>query len=118
MLVLMCRPGEADDLGELEWARGLPNGTWVDNNAQMLKYVLGSRTAYQRLLAACKNKEKTFATSWVVSWSDDDDCRSTGSTVVDDDWDDRDAKLGWSKIQAIDGTKCGSECGGCPRCDL
>ncbi|KIJ32171.1 hypothetical protein M422DRAFT_53042 [Sphaerobolus stellatus SS14] len=118
MLVLTCRSDEEDEIGEKEWVRGLPRDTWVENNAQMLRYILGSKGAYQRLLAACKDQQKAFAFEWIVSWNDDDDCRSTGSTVVDDDWDYNDTKFGWSDIQVIDGTKCPEDCGKCLRCTL
>lgn len=119
MLVLTCRTGETDDMGELEWIRGLPKEQWVEQNAQMLRYILGSKTAISHLLAACRDKQKAFAVSWTVSWSDDDesDCRSTGSTVVDEDWMGGE-KLTWSHIEVFDGRPCGPECDGCLKCRL
>lgn len=122
MLVIAGRNGEADDMGEMEWVRALPRESWITENALMLKYVLGSTDAYQALLSASQDKEKSFAVSWVSPWDDDgSDCRSTGSGYSGDDWDDAEEYEWPRKPQVLNAAtwsaSCGSECGGCSHCD-
>ncbi|KAF8580931.1 hypothetical protein K439DRAFT_1636596 [Ramaria rubella] len=117
MLLICSRIDQADDMGELECCRALPREKWIADNSQMLKYVLGSSDAYQALLGASKDQGKAFTVSWINQWSDgdDSDCRSTGSRLIDD-WEGSDFE--WPKPPTKEYVSCGSECGGCNRCDL
>lgn len=117
MLVIAGRNGEADDMGEMEWVRAFPRQSWVTENAQMLKYVLGSTDAYQALLEASQDEERSFSVSWVNPWEDDSsDGRSTGSEYDDDDWDE--GEYEWPRKPQTFDPSCGSECGGCSQCDF
>ncbi|KAF8492136.1 hypothetical protein JB92DRAFT_3004338 [Gautieria morchelliformis] len=122
MLVIADRIGESDDMGEMELVRALPRESWVTENDSMLKYILGDSDAFQALLDASRDQDKSFTVSWVSPWDDDDsDCRSTGSYITDE-WDDTEYKWPWRPriFDPVAWTpSCGSESAECTsQCDL